>query len=413
MASLSRATRRLLSTSIDAGRLVTRLTTAPKARVAQDKLVFGATTSDHMLEVDYDVSTVRRARRARGRALVVFHPPPPPLLPAFQGWTAPLISPYHAFELDPACNVFHYAIEAFEGMKAYLDASGRVRLFRPELNMRRMASSMARLALPALDEAGWLACIKRLVVLEKPWIPRGDGFSLYIRPTVIGTQPTLGVGPSRSLKLFTICCPVGPYYPEGFKPVKLLAETTAVRAWPGGMGDAKLGGNYAPTIRTQVAAAAAGFSQVLWLVGPEHAVTEVGTMNFFVLWVRPDGVRELITAPLDGTILPGVTRDSILALGRAWGDFAVTEGKFTMSDLTAALRERRVLEMFGAGTAAVVSPVQLLRYAGVDYNVPLDPADASAGAGPVTRRIWTELADVHYGRKQHTLGGAPWSVVCD
>lgn len=323
-----------------------------------------------------------------------------------QGYHAPAITPYGPLALDPACNVFHYGIEAFEGMKAYKDAKGTVRLFRPDLNMKRMAASMRKLALPALDEAGWLEAIKQLVKVEQGWIPEGDGYSLYIRPTVIGTQPTLGVGPSKRMKLFTICCPVGPYYPEGFKPVKLLAEKEAVRAWPGGVGDAKVGGNYAPTIRVQVAAAAKGFSQVLWLVGEQGTVTEVGTMNFFVLWKRPgDGALELVTAPLDGTILPGVTRDSILALARGWGEFSVREGGYTIGQLVDALKGGRVLEMFGAGTAAVVSPVQLLHYDGADYKVPLDPKDPAAGAGPVTRRFWSELADIQYGRKP-----SPWSV---
>ena len=299
--------------------------------------------------------------------------------------------------------MFHYAIEGFEGMKAFRGADGRARLFRPEMNMARLARTMTALSLPALDERGFLAAIARLVAVDDAWIPDGEGFSLYIRPTVIGTQPTLGVGPSTSLKLFTILCPVGPYYPEGFKPVRLLAEKHAVRAWPGGAGDHKLGGNYAPTIRTQVAAAARGFSQVLWLVGADQTVTEAGTMNFFVLWRTRAGRVELVTAPLDGTILPGVTRDSMLALARGWGEFGVIERRFTMAELADALREGRVLEAWGAGTAAVVAPVRALRYDGEDFAVPVD---AALGAGPVARRLWTELADIMYGRKEHE-----WSVV--
>ena len=296
---------------------------------------------------------------------------------------------------------------AFEGMKAYRDAAGKVRLFRPDMNMKRLSSSMVRLAMPPLDEAGYLACIKRLVALERSWVPDGDGFSLYLRPTVIGTQPTLGVGPSRSIKLFTICCPVGPYYPEGFKPVSIYAERDAVRAWPGGVGDRKLGGNYAPTILIQKDAAARGYSQVLWLVGKELQVTEVGTMNFFVMWTRRDGVRELVTAPLDGTILPGVTRDSILALARGWGEFNVREARFTMGELADALREGRVEEAFGAGTAAVVSPVKSLHFDGTNFEVPLGKGSGSnVGAGPLTQRFWKELLDIQYGRKEHA-----WSVV--
>jgi branched-chain amino acid aminotransferase len=288
-------------------------------------------------------------------------------------------------------------------MKAYVDTKGRARLFRPEMNMARLAGSMQSLALPPLDEAGWLESIKQLVRCEKSWIPEGDGFSLYLRPTVIGTQPTLGVSPSSSCKLFTICCPVGPYYPTGFKPVRLIAETKAVRAWPGGTGNSKLGGNYAPTIRVQVAAAALGYSQVLWLTGPEQTVTEVGTMNFFVLWKRPDGGKELITAPLDGTILPGVTRDSLIQLARGWGEFDVVEKHFTMPQLAQAISEGRVLEMFGTGTAAVVAPVKQLHYEGKDYDVHVDPVH---GAGEVARRLWNELAAIQYGRKDHE-----WAVL--
>lgn len=293
-------------------------------------------------------------------------------------------------------------------MKAYLDARGRVRLFRPQLNMARLGRSMAKLALgPPLDEAGYQACIARFAALERPWIPAGDGFSLYLRPTVIGTQATLGVGPSRSLKLFTLATPVGPYYPEGFKPISIYAEAAAVRAWPGGAGDTKLGGNYAPTIAVQRAAAAKGYAQVLWLFGPERQVTEVGTMNLFVLWRRPgDGALELVTAPLDGTILPGVTRDSILALARGWGECGVAERAFTMPQLAEALDAGRVLEMFGAGTAAVVSPIRALHYEGRDRAVPVD---AALGAGPLTRRLWQELLDIQYGRKEHE----GWSVVVE
>lgn len=352
--------------------------------MAKEALKFGVTTSDHMLEVDWDVSG---------------------------GWGAPRITPYAPFALDPACTVFHYGLAAFEGMKAYRDVAGRgVRLFRPALNMARLGRSMARLALgppgAGLDEPGFLAAIAALTKEEASWVPSGEGYSLYLRPTVIGTQAALGVGPSTHLKLFTIACPVGPYYPSGFKPVSIYAERAAVRAWPGGVGDIKAGGNYAPTIAVQAAAGAKGYAQVLWLFGEEEWVTEVGTMNLFVVWRGKGGGVELITAPLDGTILPGVTRDSILALARGWGECTVSERKFTMGELVEALGEGRVLEVFGAGTAAVVSPVKEIAHGGKVWSVPLDPKDASAGAGPWARRIWRELADIQYGVKEHE-----WSVL--
>ena len=322
-----------------------------------------------------------------------------------QGWHAPSIVPYGPLAIDPACSGLQYGIAGFEGMKAYRAKDGRLLLFRPDKNMARLAASMERLSLPPLDRAGFLACLKALVREEQSWVPEGDGYSLYIRPTVLGMQPTLGVTKPGLAKLYAITCPVGPYYPEGFKPVRLLAESDATRAWPGGTGDRKIGGNYAPTIAVQAAAAARGYAQVLWLFGPEGHVTEVGTMNFFVLWRNEAGEREMVTAPLDGTILPGVTRDSMLALARGWGEFKVSERPFTMPQLVAALREGRVEEAWGAGTAAVVSPVKCIAYKGVDHAVPLDAKDASAGAGPVVRRFWKELGDIMYGEVRHE-----WSV---
>ena len=226
---------------------------------------------------------------------------------------------------------------------------------------------------------------QELVRLDKRWIPAAAGYSLYLRPTVIATWPYLGVSTAKSLKLFVLACPVGPYYATGFKPTTLFADGEHVRAWPGGTGDSKLGGNYAPTIRHLNAVAARGFSQTLWLFGPAGEVTEVGTMNFFAV-VRPrgGGRPELLTAPLDGTILPGVTRQSILDLARAsWPDVAVAERKFTIGDLAAAANEGRLCEAFGAGTAAVVSPVRQITVGatGANIDVPCGAPGAGAGAG--------------------------------
>lgn len=383
-----------MASCIDPAKLQITRTTSPKPKVAKEKLSFGAVKSDHMLEIDWDVET---------------------------GWTAPRIVPYHALEIDPAASVLHYGLEAFEGMKAYLDPSGKARLFRPDLNMKRLSNSMERLAFPALDKDAFAECIKALVRVDKDWIPRGEGFSLYLRPTVIGTWPYLGVHAAHRIKLFCIACPVGPYYPEGFKPVKLLADDLHVRAWPGGVGDAKVGGNYAPTIAVQAQAAARGFTQVLWLFGQgkggqgqEKLVTEAGTMNFFALWKDAGSGRPtLVTAPLDGTILPGVTRQSILDLARAGslGDLDVQERPFTIGELAAAGREGRLLEAFGAGTAAVVAPTKLVHYAGEDIHIPLDPANPSAGAGPLAQRIWNELRDIQYGLGSHA--SHPWSVAAE
>ena len=186
----------------------------------------------------------------------------PCLLHTDAGWEAPVIRPHGPLSLDPAVSSLHYGLQLFEGMKAYIDAAGKIRLFRPDKNMVRLNNSAARLNFPAVDGAQFLECIKKLVVMDKSWIPRADGFSLYLRPTYIATHPFLGVSASAKVKLFTILSPVGPYYPEGFAPVKLFADNKFVRAWPGGTGDTKIGPNYAGTIMPQSLAAKKGYSQV-------------------------------------------------------------------------------------------------------------------------------------------------------
>eukprot|EP00944_MAST-04C_sp_MAST-4C-sp1_P006430 g6430.t1 len=275
------------------------------------------------------------------------------------------------------------------------------------MNMKRMNASSARMNLPEFDGPQFLECIKELVRLDSDCIPEGEGYSLYLRPTAISTHPFLGVTGAKQSKLYVILSPVGPYYPEGFKPVTLYADNVNVRAWPGGVGFTKCGGNYAATIKPQMEAAQKGFSQVLWLFGEDDELTEVGTMNMFTFWVNEDGEKELVTAPLDGTILPGVTRDSILTLCKDWGEFKVTERKYTMAELTKAVDENRLIECFGAGTAAVVSPIRLINYHGKDYEVPLNPNDPDAVAGELTQRIWDTIIDIQYGRKDYK----DWSVV--
>ncbi|GMF61951.1 unnamed protein product [[Candida] boidinii] len=190
-------------------------------------------------------------------------------------------------------------------------------MFRPDKNMDRMNKSAERICLPTFDSEELITLIGKLISLDGSFIPEGRGFSLYIRPTLIGTTAGLGVGTPDKALLFVICSPVGPYYKTGFKAVRLEATDYATRAWPGGVGDKKLGANYAPCIKPQLEAGERGYQQNLWLFGPEHNVTEVGTMNFFVVFKdSKTGKKELVTAPLDGTILEGVTRDSVLALAR-------------------------------------------------------------------------------------------------
>lgn len=287
-------------------------------------------------------------------------------------------------------------------MKAYRTADGDLRLFRPLDNMERMNKSSQRIALPGFDPKSMVDCIAKFVRLEEKYVPRKRGYSLYLRPTMIGTQSTLGVGPPGSALFFLIASPVGPYYKTGFKAVSLEATSNYVRAWPGGTGDKKLGGNYAPCIVPQLEAASRGYQQNLWLFGEEGYITEVGTMNLFTAWINEAGEKELITAPLDGTILEGITRDSILALGREFltkEGFKVSEKKYTIGQMAKAADEGRLLEVFGAGTAAVVSPVRKIAWDGGkdgvarDINVPLLEGEE---AGPIAKRMWKWMEERQY-----------------
>jgi len=271
--------------------------------------------------------------------------------------------------------------------------------------MARLNSSSARIALPTFDGKQFTDLIGKLVELDKAFIPNKRGYALYIRPTMIGTQKTLGVGPPGSALLYVICSPVGPYYPTGFKAITLEATTYAVRAWPGGVGDKKIGSNYAPCILPQQQAAKRGFQQNLWLFGEENYVTEVGTMNLFVAWVnKSTGKKELITAPLDGTILEGVTRESVLqlakeTLGKEGWD--ISERKFTMQEMKNAADEGRLLEAFGSGTAAVVSPIKGIEWKGEMVNVPLQEGTES---GPIAQKVMQMMNDIQYGHVE----GHPW-----
>ena len=241
--------------------------------------------------------------------------------------------------------------------------------------------------------------------IEDRWIPSKRGYSLYLRPTIIGTQTSLGVRAPDKALLFIIASPVGPYFATGFKAVSLLASTDYVRSWPKGSGDCKIGGNYAPCVKPQVIAAEEGYQQNLWLFGEDDEVTEAGTMNFFMLWLNPyTGRRELVTPKLNGLILPGVTRDSIIQLVKAWEadtGICVREDKITMADILLAIEEDRVKEMFGAGTACIVSPIKRIGYNGRDIHIPLDPSNPDSEAGPLTRKINDAILDIQYGQVEH------------
>ncbi|KAF8350282.1 branched-chain amino acid aminotransferase II [Amanita rubescens] len=375
--------------NIQANALRIARTTAPRTVPPAKSLVFGHTFTDHMLTIPWNVKA---------------------------GWGTPQIKPYGPLDLEPSCTVLHYAQTIFEGMKAYRQDSGRVLLFRPDMNMERMNTSAQRIALPTFDGNSLLEIIKELIRIDKHWIPKEPGYSLYVRPTMIGTQRAIGVSPPTDALLFVICSPVGPYYPKGFKPVSLYGTTEYIRAAPGGTGAYKLGVNYAPGVMPQKIAAQLGYAQNLWLHGPEHYLTEVGTMNMFVVFRRDDGSLELVTPPLDGMILPGVTRDSVLALARDHAsnkhrlpglshNLIVSERPVTMAEIKEASKNGTLVELFGAGTAAVISPVDRIGYLGEDVHIPT----GEAGMGIMASAMWKELV----GRQTGVIP-SDWSVVvCD
>jgi branched-chain amino acid aminotransferase len=315
---------------------------------------------------------------------------------AGRGWHDPLIEPYRQLRLDPTAMCFHYAQEIFEGMKAYRGKGGTIFLFRPMENIRRMNASAERLCMPLLDEALFLEALKKLVTIDKDWIPQGSGTSLYIRPTMIATEPALGVHPSSEYLFFIIAGPVGAYYPEGFSPTKIFVTEEYCRAVPGGTGNCKAGGNYAASLYASEIAKGMGYTQVLWLDAVERKyVEEVGTSNMFFLIGD-----ELITAPLAGTILPGVTRDSVIRLAKHWG-VKVAERRLSMDEVMAAMADGTLREAFASGTAAIVSPVGQIRYRGKEYLI------GGGTTGKLTERLYNEILQIQYGEKDDPFG---WRV---
>jgi branched-chain amino acid aminotransferase len=316
-----------------------------------------------------------------------------------KGWYEPKIHPYGPIALDPAAVVLHYGQEAFEGLKAYRLPGDGICLFRPDKNVDRMNASAERLVMPQLDKDDVLDAIKQLVTVEKDWVPHSPMTSLYIRPTFIGTQAELGVHASTDYLFFIILSPVGAYYETGFSPVKILVEETYTRAAPGGTGFAKVGGNYASSMLAAKLAHEKGYTQVLWLDGVERKyIEEVGTMNFMVKFGDT-----IITSPLTGSILPGVTRDSVLQILKDWGD-PVEERLYTIDEVIEAYQSGDLKEAFGTGTAAVITPVSELCYKGSCMTV------GDGEVGPTTQRLYDELVAIQYGTKDDPYG---WRVpVC-
>jgi branched-chain amino acid aminotransferase len=334
-----------------------------------DKLKFGKLFTDHMLTLEYSPD---------------------------KGWHNGKIQPYADFRLDPAAMVLHYGQAMFEGLKAYKSPEGKTMLFRPKDNFRRMNSSARRLCMPELNVDEVYEGLLELLKLEDAWIPTKPGTSLYIRPTMIATDAHLGVKASDNYLFFIILSPVGPYYAEGFNPIKIYVENEYVRAVKGGMGFTKAAANYAASILAGEVAKKVGYSQVLWLDGVERKyVEEVGSMN---ICFQIDG--ELITPSLDGSILPGITRDSVLTLAREMG-LKVTERKISIEEIFTANEKGKLDDVFGTGTAAVVSPVGELNWDGKIINL------NGGKPGKLAQTLYDKLTAIQYG---HAADSHGWMV---
>jgi len=345
---------------------VTR-TASPKQKPAKGgELGFGRIFTDHMFLMNYKEG---------------------------EGWRDPRIVPYSQLSLDPASMVFHYGQAAFEGMKAYKDKDGNILLFRPKMNFARLNASDARLCMPALDEDFALAALKELIKADVDWIPVDDGTSLYIRPFMIAIDPFIGVRPSYEYLFIIILSPVGAYYPEGLAPVKIYVETEYVRAVRGGLGFTKAAANYASSLKSQQKAKDLGYTQVLWLDAIERKyIEEVGTMNVFFKIAG-----KILTPSLIGSILPGVTRDSVIRLLKKFG-YEVEERPLTLSEITDAYKAGVLEEAFGTGTAAVISPIGELNVN--DWRLTL--SDGKIGA--LSQKLYDTLTQIQYGAGEDYFG---------
>lgn len=312
---------------------------------------------------------------------------------AGQGWVDARIEPYAPFSLDPACLVLHYAQEIFEGLKAYRWEDGSIALFRPEMNARRFNRSAERMCMPEVPEELFLKGVEELVRLEADWIPSSAGTSLYIRPTMIAVEPVLGVKPADHFYFYIILCPVGAYYAGGFNPVKIMVEDRYVRAVPGGTGEAKTGGNYASSLKAGLEAKKKGFDQVLWLDGLERRyIEEVGAMNMFFAY----GNR-VVTAPLEGSILNGITRNSVISLAGELG-FSVEERRVAIDTIMDDIKSGAITEAFGSGTAAVITPVGALCYKEQQLEI------GSGGVGSLTQKLYDTLTGIQTGQIPDRFG---------
>ena len=323
----------------------------------ESKLGFGKIFSDHMFVMDYT---------------------------AGEGWHDARVVPYGPWEMDPATTVFHYAQEIFEGMKAYRTAEGKIQLFRPDCNANRFNDSADRLGMPPIPPEDFVQAVKTLVDVDRDWVPHSDGASLYIRPFCIATDVGLGVHAAKHYRFAIIAAPSGAYYAEGLDPVRIYVEDQYIRAAPGLTGFTKCGGNYAASIKAGELA--------------EKYVEEVGSMN---IMFKIDG--EIYTAPCVGTVLPGVTRRSIIELLKDWG-YKVHEERVAIADIMKAADEGKLEEVFGTGTAAVVSPVKELDWEGKAAHI------SGGKIGELTQKLYDTLTGIQWGKLPDTKG---WTVPID
>jgi branched-chain amino acid aminotransferase len=344
-----------MSVSIDIQR-----TRSPRLRPAGGDLGFGRHFTDHMFLLDHD---------------------------AERGWHAPRIVPYGPLQVDPAACGLHYGQTIFEGLKAFFGVDGRIRVFRMGDHLARLNASARRLCIPPVAPELLEPGLRALLALDADWMPEGEGTSLYVRPLVFATEGFLGVRPSRKYTLCAFVSPVGDYYAAGAAPVKIWVEQKRTRAAHGGLGAAKTGANYAASMKAAEEARARGFAQVLWLDAREHRwVEEVGTMNLFAQLGD-----EVVTPPLEGTLLAGITRASVLTLLREWG-VPATERRLAIDELQAAQAAGTLREIFGTGTAAVISPVGELGFETGNLVV------AGGKPGPLAPRLRQAILDIQYGR---------------
>ena len=335
-----------------------RITTQPKELPKVTDLKFGTQFSDHWYHNKFTAKS---------------------------GWSAGTIEPYGKIEMDPAASVLHYGQALFEGMKAFRQTNGGITLFRPEFNYRRMQEGAARLCLEMPSKEIFMSAIKELISVDSRWVPREEGCSLYIRPTIIGTEAFLGVRPAREILFFILLSPVGPYYARGTAPTRIWVEDKAVRAAPGGLGATKAGANYAASLYSGHQAKSKGYDQVLWLDVQHEGIEEVGTMNVF--WVFKD---EVVTPALNGSILAGGMRDSVLTILRAQ-NMKVVERRITISEVLDRHKKGELVEAFGTGTAAVISPVGELAFKGQTYQI------HGGTTGPLSQSLYQMINGIQRG----------------